>query len=225
VCGRFAYFSAHEAVVKLFGLAPGSRAIEPRYNIAPTQFVPVVRAGGAGLRELAMLYWGLVPHWAKEKAIGARMINARAETLIEKPSFRTAFRKRRCLVVASGYYEWQATPQGKQPWFIERSDSAPFGMAGLWESWIEKPGEPPLESCAIVTTEASGELALLHHRVPVVLEPGGFSQWLDPGFSDTAALTSMLTAPAAGLMNARRVSRQVNNVRNDGPELIDAVAT
>ena len=133
MCGRFAFYSPHEAVVRLFGVAAAPE-IEPRWNIAPTRFIATVREAG-GPREVAMLYWGLVPSWAKEKAIGARMINARSETLAEKPSFRNAFRRRRCLVLADGYYEWQRSGAAKQPYFIAFDDGQPFGMAGLWERW------------------------------------------------------------------------------------------
>lgn len=224
MCGRFAYFSAHEAMVRLFGLPADTPEVEPRWNIAPTQFVPAVRVGADGRRRLSLLYWGLVPHWAREKAIGARMINARAETLREKPSFRTPFRQRRCLVLADGYYEWQATPDGKQPWFIRRADRAPFAMAGLWESWVETPGEPPLESCTIITTEAAAPLDAIHHRVPVVLAAADYDRWLATGAADLEALAALLVAPTAGLLEPVRVSRRVNNARNEGPELIEPLA-
>lgn len=223
MCGRFAYYSAHEAMTRLFGLAADTPAIESRWNIAPTQFVPVVRADSAGLRRLAMLYWGLIPHWAKEKGIGARMINARAETLGEKPSFRTAFRRRRCLVVASGYYEWQAAAAGKQPWFIHAPDASPLAFAGLWESWSQSPQHQALESCTIITTAATGSLARLHHRVPVVLSQPAFTRWLDPGLQEVAALEDLLRAPADEMLTAYPVSRRVNNARNEGPELVAAV--
>lgn len=228
MCGRFAFFSAHEATLKLFGLPDGTPAIEPRWNIAPTQYVPAVRVEHEGVRRLAMLYWGLVPHWAKEKAIGSRMINARADTLAEKPSFRTAFRRRRCLVLASGYYEWQALPSGKQPWFIRRRDRAPFAMAGLWETWVERAGqggEPgtTLESCTIVTTDAGGRIAEIHHRVPAILEPQNYAAWLDPHGTDTAPLAPLLGGPQDGEMEAIPVSRRVNNARNEGPELVEPV--
>jgi putative SOS response-associated peptidase YedK len=133
MCGRFAFYSPHEAVIRLFGVAAAPE-IEPRWNIAPTQFIATVREP-CGPRELAMLCWGLVPSWAKEKSIGARMINARSETLTEKPSFRNAFRRRRCLILADGYYEWQRSGAVKQPYFIAFGDGQPFGMAGLWERW------------------------------------------------------------------------------------------
>ncbi len=223
MCGRFAFFSAHEAVVRLFGLQADSPQFEPRYNIAPTQFVPVVRVDHEGVRRLAALYWGLVPHWAKEKAIGARMINARAETLAEKPSFRVALRRRRCLVLASGYYEWQPLPGGKQPWFIRRPDGEPFAMAGLWESWVEHQDQPPLESCTIITTEATGRIAEIHHRVPAILPPDTYAQWLDPRITEPAEVAPLLVAPQDGLLEAVRVSTRVNNARNEGRELIAGV--
>ena len=225
MCGRFAYYSAHEAMRQLFELGPLTPEIQSRWNIAPTQFVPVVRVDTAGTRQLAMLYWGLIPHWAKEKSIGARMINARAETLTEKPSFRVAYRRRRCLIVASGYYEWQALAGGKQPWFISPADGAPFGMAGLWESWIETPGQPPLESCAIITTEATGEIAKLHHRVPVILPAAQHARWLDPAEQDPSAVSDLLRAPEDGVLTARMVSKRVNNARNEGAELIEPSAS
>lgn len=220
MCGRFAFFSSHEAMVRLFGLPAGTAAVEPRWNIAPTQYVPTVRTGQDGVRRLALLYWGLIPGWAKERAIGARMINARAETIAEKPSFRSAWRRRRCLMLATGYYEWQATPTGKQPYFIQRADGDPFAMAGLWESWIETPGEPPLESCTIITTQAMPPLDRIHHRVPVILPRQAYDDWLEPRQPDLAALGAMLAPPEANSLVAEPVSRRVNNARNEGPDLV-----
>ncbi len=226
MCGRFAFYSPAEAITRLFGVQ-GAAAVEPRWNIAPTTFVPVVRLDDAGARRLSMLYWGLVPHWAKEKSIGARMINARAETLAEKPSFRTAYRRRRCLVLAEGWYEWKPEGGAKQPYFIHAANGEPFAMAGLWESWVETAGEPPLESCAIVTTEAVGTLAEIHHRTPVVLEPQSFDTWLDcsapaASVANAAAVTSLLVAAPEGRMRVRQVSKKVNNARNEGQDLLDA---
>ncbi len=226
MCGRFAFYSPAEAITRLFGVQ-GAAAVEPRWNIAPTTFVPVVRLDDAGARRLSMLYWGLVPHWAKEKSIGARMINARAETLAEKPSFRTAYRRRRCLVLADGWYEWKPEGGAKQPYFIHAANGEPFAMAGLWESWVETAGEPPLESCAIVTTEAVGTLAEIHHRTPVVLEPQSFDTWLDcsapaASVANAAAVTSLLVAAPEGRMRVRQVSKKVNNARNEGQDLLDA---
>jgi putative SOS response-associated peptidase YedK len=226
MCGRFAFYSPAEAITRLFGVQ-GAAGVEPRWNIAPTTYVPVVRLDDAGARRLSMLYWGLIPHWAKEKSIGVRMINARAETLAEKPSFRTAYKRRRCLLLADGWYEWKTEGGAKQPYFIHAANGEPFAMAGLWESWVETPGEPALESCAIVTTEAAGSLADIHHRMPVVLDAGGFSTWLDcsapvASAANAAAVAALLTAAPEGRMQVRRVSRKVNNARNEGPELLQA---
>lgn len=224
MCGRFAFFSSHEAMLRVFGLPPQSPEVAPRWNIAPTQPVPAVRAGPQGQRRLSMLHWGLVPSWAKERAIGARMINARAETVAEKPAFRSAWKQRRCLVLADGYYEWQATAAGKQPWFIRRADREPFGLAGLWESWVESPGAEPLESCTILTTAAPPSLAAIHERVPVVIPATAFDRWLAPQGVDLDAFAALLVAPSAGSLQAHRVGRAVNNARHDGPELIEPVA-
>jgi len=217
MCGRFAFFSSHEAMLRVFGLPVQTPAVAPRWNIAPTQPVAAVRAGAGGGRELAMLHWGLVPSWARERSIGARMINARAETVAGKPAFRSAWRQRRCLVLADGYYEWQATSAGKQPWFIRRADREPFALAGLWESWVESPGAAPLESCTILTTSAPPPLAAIHERVPVVIPAPAFDSWLAPRGADLAALATLLVAPTAGSLQAYRVGRGVNNARHDGP--------
>jgi putative SOS response-associated peptidase YedK len=221
MCGRFAFYSPHEAVTRLFGVAAAPE-VEPRYNIAPTQFVAAVREAG-GPRELAMLYWGLVPSWAKEKSIGARMINARAETLQEKPSFRTAFRRRRCLVLADGYYEWQRAGAVKQPYFIAFEDGAPFGMAGLWERWRDPTTGEPLESCCIVTTVPAPSVADVHDRMPVIIPPEAHAEWLDPRNDSTDRLARLLGPwPAPGL-HARPVSRRVNDARNQGADLVEEV--
>lgn len=224
MCGRFAFFSSHEAMLRVFDLPADTPRVAPSWNIAPTRFVPAVRLDAGRQRRLAMLYWGLVPRWARDKSIGARMINARAETVAEKPAFRSAFRQRRCLVLADGYYEWQVTGSGKQPWFISRVDHEPFAMAGLWESWIESPGSDPLESCTILTTEAPAVLAAIHHRMPVVLPAAAYAAWLDPKISDPAVLAKLLAPPAARCLSARRVSRRVNDARHDGPELTEPLA-
>ena len=137
MCGRFAFYSPSEATAALFGVAT-SRAVEPRYNIAPTQFIAAIRNGDDSQPELVMFRWGLVPFWAKDPSIGARMINARAETVAEKPSFRNAYRKRRCLILADGFYEWHKDADGKTPWLISLADGSPFAFAGLWERWDSK---------------------------------------------------------------------------------------
>jgi len=217
MCGRYAFFSPAESVTGLFGLE-SCLPIEPRYNIAPTQYVPVLRAAAGRGRELAMLYWGLVPAWAKDRAIGNRMINARAETLAEKPSFRTAFRKRRCALLASGFYEWKRDADRKRPFFIHRKDGEPFVMAGLWERWDK--GSEPLESCTIITTQANDFMQGLHHRMPVILDPATLPLWLDPANGDTTLLGSLLAPREEGVLAAEEVSQRVNNPRNEGPELV-----
>jgi len=224
MCGRFAFYSPHEAVTRIFGVA-GATPVEPRYNIAPTQFVAAVRADAAGRRALAMLHWGLVPSWAKEKSIGARMINARAETLGEKPSFRGAYRRRRCLVLADGWYEWQRSGPAKQPYFITFGDGEPFGMAGLWETWRDPAGGEPLESCCIVTTAAAPELAQVHDRMPVIIPAERRDEWLDPGNDAAGALDGFLVPWARGGLEARPVSRRVNSARNEGADLVEPLGT
>jgi putative SOS response-associated peptidase YedK len=219
VCGRYAFFSPAEAVKRVFAL-DDVPALEPRYNIAPTQDVPTVRAGEEGARAFALLHWGLVPKWAKEKAIGNRMINARAETLAGKPSFRDAFRKRRCLVLADGWYEWQVAPGGKQPWFIRMKDARPFAFAGLWERWKDPATGAPLESCTIVTTDAAESIRKIHERMPVVLAEADQDRWLDTAFSDTDKLSELLRPFDPKLLEAWKVGREVNAPKNQGPELI-----
>jgi putative SOS response-associated peptidase YedK len=219
VCGRYAFFSPAEAVRRTFAL-DAVPELEPRYNIAPTQDVPAVRAGPEGRREFAMLHWGLVPKWAKERAIGNRMINARAETLAEKPSFRDAFRKRRCLVLADGWYEWQVAAGGKQPWFVRREDARPLAFAGLWERWKDPANGALLESCTIVTTDAAASIRRIHDRMPVLLAEGDWDRWLDTAFADTALLSELLVPFGAAPLEAWPVSRQVNAPKHQGPELI-----
>ena len=196
--------------------------LEPRYNVAPTQDVPAVRAAEEGARRFAMLHWGLVPKWAKERAIGNRMINGRAETLAEKPSFRDAFRKRRCLVLADGWYEWQVAPGGKQPWFIRRKDARPFAFAGLWERWKDPSDGSMLESCTIVTTDAAESIKKIHERMPVVLEETDWDRWTDTAFSDTGTLSELLKPCDPKTLEAWPVSREVNAPKNQGPGLIAA---
>jgi putative SOS response-associated peptidase YedK len=222
MCGRFAFYSPHEAIRRLFAVMDAPE-IEPHYNIAPTTFIPTIRHDEAAARRLALLYWGLVPSWAKEKSIGARIINARGETLREKPSFRSAFRRRRCLVLADGYYEWQKLPDGKQPHFIRMRSGQPFAMAGLWESWAEPDAEKPLESVAIVTTSPSEMLARVHDRMPVILPPAQYDFWLDRKNEDVESLCLLLVAYPEEEMEVVPVSKRVNNSRNDGPDLIEAL--
>jgi putative SOS response-associated peptidase YedK len=220
MCGRYAFFSPAEAVRRTVALDDVPE-LEPRYNIAPTQDVPAVRSGEEGRRAFAMLHWGLVPKWAKEKAIGNRMINARAETLAEKPSFRDAFRRRRCLVVADGWYEWQVAPGGKQPWFIRMKDARPFAFAGLWERWKDPANASLLESCTIVTTDASASIRKIHDRMPCVLPEAQWDRWLDTAYADTEQLTQLLAPYDPKGLAFWPVSRQVNAPKNQGAKLIE----
>jgi putative SOS response-associated peptidase YedK len=231
MCGRFAFYSPHEAMVRLFGLPDDTPAVEPRYNIAPTTLIPAVREladdGGltpdvAATRRLAMLYWGLVPVWAKEKSIGARMTNARSETLREKPAFRSAYRQRRALVPADGYYEWrQLGPRDKQPYFIRPVSGGPFALAALWESWRDPASGEVLESCTLITTMPPKSIAWIHDRMPVIIPPAAFAEWLDPRNHDVASLDRLFGPDGAGPMIAHPVSRLVSNARNQGPRLIE----
>jgi putative SOS response-associated peptidase YedK len=224
VCGRFAFYSPHEAVVRLFGLPEDTPEIEPRYNIAPTLFIPAVREDVAATRKLAMLYWGLVPSWAKERAVGARSINARAETLRDKPSFSTAYRKRRALVLADGYFEWQKlNAREKQPYFIQPASGTPFAFAALWDWWRDSASGEPLESCALVTTNAPAAIAHIHDRMPVILPPAAYAEWLDPRNEDVDRLDRLLVPESAGELVARPVGRAVSNARNEGAHLIESL--
>ena len=214
MCGRFAFYSPSEATAALFGIS-GSIAVEPRYNIAPTQFIVAIRNNEESERELAMFRWGLIPSWAKDPSIGNRMINARAETVMEKPSFRAAYRRRRCLVLADGFYEWKKNGDTKTPWFISLANGAPFAFAGLWENWQSKGTDESIQSTTIITTAANEFMAALHHRMPVVLQPDTADRWLD-GDDD------LIDAVASNSPEFRAwpVDRRVNNARNEGEDLI-----
>lgn len=220
MCGRYAFFSPAEAVRRAFAV-DDLPPLEARYNIAPTQPVPVVREQEAGRRAVVLLHWGLVPGWARDRAIGNRMINARAETLGERPAYRRAFRKRRCLVAADGWYEWQAAAGGKQPWFIRARDGGPMGFAGLWESWRDPGTGEALESCTIVTVDAPGSLAQIHRRMPAVLSTDAYAPWLDPAREDGDALSALLGPVDPARFEAWPVSRAVNDPHHQGPELAE----
>ncbi len=231
MCGRFGLFHTWEELHAAYGLVVSQPYMLPaRYNIAPSQdIVAIIRAGsreGAGdalARVPAAFRWGLVPSWAKDPGMGARMINARAETIAEKPSFRAAFRRRRCIIPASGFFEWQATGTGpKQPVWISRPDGGLISFAGLWEAWLGPDGSE-LETATIVTTEANETLRPFHHRMPVILEPDGFDAWLGSGADDRfdrEAAGELLRPAPEGAVRGISVGRAVNDIRNDGPELL-----
>jgi putative SOS response-associated peptidase YedK len=215
MCGRFAFYSPSEATAALFGV-DASVAVEQRYNIAPTQYVAAIRRGDEDNNELTMLRWGLVPSWAKDPSIGNRMINARAETIAEKPSFRTAYRLRRCLILSDGFYEWHTENGVKIPYYITLASGNAFAFAGLWEHWQSKVTEENLQTTTIITTAANDFLSQLHHRMPIVLEAANAARWLD----GEVQLLDELTANAP-VFQAWPVDRQVNNARNEAAELID----
>jgi putative SOS response-associated peptidase YedK len=221
VCGRFTQASPGEVIAELFDL-PEVPRLAPRWNIAPTQPVGAVRTGAGGARELVELHWGLIPSWAKERSVGARMINARAETVAEKPAFRAALRARRCLIVADGFYEWRKTGARKQPHFIRLRDGRPFAFAGLWERWAAGPDEA-VESCVIVTTTPNELLAPIHDRMPVILAPSDFAGWLDPGTRDASRVLPLLRPHPADEMEAYPVGLRVNNPGNDDPSCARAL--
>jgi len=223
MCGRFTLRAPASLVAEqfaLFEMAP----FAPRFNIAPSQPVAVVRLlPDEPERQLAWLRWGLIPSWATDPAIGNRMINARAETVAEKPAFRAALRRRRCLVIADGFYEWQKTGGKKQPHFIHMRDDRPFAFAGLWESW-EGADHSVVESCTLLTTEPNQLLAPIHNRMPVILAPERYHQWLDPGVGDPDRLRPLLAPYPADRMGAYPITTYVNSPANDGPRCIERAA-
>lgn len=195
----------------------------PRYNAAPTQLLPVYREHPERGRELVLLRWGLVPFWAKDASIGARMINARSDTVAEKPAFRAAFRRRRCLVPMAGFYEWQKTSSRKVPHFIRLLNADLFAAAGLYEYWQGKDGGEPIETYTILTSDANPMMRRLHDRMPVLLHETDYDSWLDPKNENTNALKKLLVPFPEDEMRAYPVSTRVNNVRNDAPELLEPV--
>ena len=217
MCGRFVITSAPAALRQLFGYIDQPN-FPPRYNVAPTQPIPVVIVEN-GIRHFRLMRWGLWPAWVKDPRKFSLLINARAETVLEKPAFKNAIRRRRCLIPADGYYEWQAAGARKRPHFIHRRDGAPIGFAGLAETWIGPNGEE-LDTVAIVTAPASEELAVLHDRVPVTIRPGDFDRWLDCSAEDAESVMALLIAPEAGEFVWHEISTRVNRVANDDAQLI-----
>ena len=222
MCGRFTLTKPIPVLAELF-LFPETGEQEPRYNIAPTQAVAAIRApGGPDRRELAFFRWGLIPSWADDPAIGNRLINARAETAAQKPAFRSAFRQRRCLVLADGFYEWQRLGTKKQPYYFRMRDGQPFAFAGLWERW-EDEGKP-LETCTLLTTEANAVLRPIHERMPVILEPSSYNRWLDPACQQVDLLQPLLRPYRSEDMIGYPVSPLVNNPRNENPKCVEPAA-
>ena len=220
MCGRFTLKTPSAQLAEMFEQLTIPEIV-PRYNIAPTQDVLCLRVSN-GQREMSLLRWGLVPFWAKDLKMGARMINARGETVAEKPAFRSAFKKRRCLVVADGFYEWKKEADGKQPYYITRADEQPFCMAGLWESWRDKTNEDaaPVQTCTVITTNANELMSSLHDRMPVILDADKQDFWLDPSFSERKPLEEALIPYPSDEMKFVRVSKVVNKATNEVPECV-----
>jgi len=220
MCGRFVQASPSRAYAELFGLDETELDLPPRYNVAPSQVVLAARAEANGGARLVPLRWGLVPGWSKGPDSRYSMINARAETVHEKPAYRSAFKYRRCLIPSEGFYEWRSEVGRKQPWLIHRRDHQPFAMAGLWEHWQDPAGNE-LESCTILVTEANELIAPIHDRMPVILDPRDWAGWLDPLNQEPSVLRPLLRSYPAEEMAAYPVSSQVNRPGNEGPALIE----
>jgi putative SOS response-associated peptidase YedK len=223
MCGRFALYSDPFTLARRFE-AEALPELRPRYNIAPTQNIPIVREE-EGKRRFALARWGLIPHWAKDMKIGYSTINARAETVADKPAFGNAFRNRRCLVPADGFYEWQAIAGSKvkQPWFIALRDREPMAFAGLWERWRNPEGEE-LESCSIIVTDANEIMRPIHDRMPVILAPEDWDVWFETDTKYAGSLQSLLKPYPAEDMVAWPVSTKVNSPGNDSVECMEAVS-
>jgi len=220
MCGRFTLRTREAALIEQFGGVPPPQ-LGLRYNIAPTQPVAIVRIEAERDERLwELVRWGLVPSWVKDASIGNRMINARAETVADKPSFRSAFRRRRCLVPADGYFEWQPTGSGKQPYYIRQADDRPFAMAGLWDRWLNPATGEPLSTCTIITTQANELTQPIHDRMPVILNAADYDLWLDPQMQDPARVGALLRPFAGSTLRADPVDTHVNSPRNDDPRCI-----
>lgn len=223
MCGRYSITTVPEAMRTLFRFDGPLLNLPPRYNVAPTQDAPVVVRAPEGGRQLTMMRWGLVPSWSKEgPSARFSMHNARAETVAEKPAYRSAFRDRRCLVPADGYYEWEKRPDGRQPYRYTMSDGSTFAFAGLWDRW-KRPDGTMLSSFTIIVTEANALAAQVHDRMPVILDRDGMDAWMTD--SSLADLLALLKPFPADRMAATPVSRQLNKATNEGPELIEPVST
>lgn len=222
MCGRFALSAPVDTIRRHFHLRE-EVDLQPRYNIAPGQQLAAVRVGIEG-REFAMLRWGLIPFWAREAKIGCRLINARAETLEEKPSFRNSFKKYRCLIPSDGFYEWKEIPgrKTKMPYFIRLNDGGLFSMAGLWGTWQDKTTGEVIESCTIITTEPNTLLAEIHNRMPVILRPDQYGPWLNTQ-TESNTLKKMFKPFAAKKLSFHPVSGLCNNPENDSPACLKEI--
>jgi len=229
MCGRYVSATPPDQVAAYFDAEAPEVLLEPSYNVAPTKDVYAVLSDGP-TRRMDAFHWGLVPLWAKDAKIGSRMINARAESLADKNAYKSAFRRRRCLIPADGFYEWRKDPDArpkakKQPYFVHRPDGEPFAFAGLWEVWKgPNKDQEPMRSCVIITTDADGPMAEIHDRMPAILPPSAWDTWLDREVDDLELLGKLLVPAPPEIIAIHPISTEVNNVRNDGPELIEEVA-
>ncbi|HBE20709.1 MAG TPA: hypothetical protein DEG17_03520 [Cyanobacteria bacterium UBA11149] len=222
MCGRFTQSKLGNAIAEIFQLTEVP-ALTPRYNIAPTQSVAtILKTVALEEKQLKMLHWGLIPSWAKDRSIAVKLINARAETVSIKPAFRSAFRQRRCLVLADGFYEWQQQENKtiKQPFYFRFRDEHPFALAGLWESWQDVTGKI-IDSCTILTTEANKLVSSIHHRMPVILNPADYDLWLDPGVKKLEVLHNLLRPYPTDDLISYPVTKAVNNANYDSVSCID----
>ncbi len=218
MCGRYRLSRRKQILEEHFDSVSGMEDWNPRYNIAPTQSVPVIRQNPKeAVRELSLFHWGLVPSWVKDPSVAARMINARSETASTKPAFSEALKFRRCLVPADGFYEWRKTGKVKEPYCFEINDGRLFAFAGIWERWNDPSGKP-LETCSILTTTPNAVTSAVHDRMPVILNPDNYDLWLDPGLKDAALVSDLLRPCDARLMRCYPVSSRVNSVINDDEE-------
>jgi putative SOS response-associated peptidase YedK len=219
MCGRFTLSANAQRLREFFPLFEIPETV-PRFNIAPTQAALAVTQAENAKPRAAWLRWGLIPSWAKDKKIGVSLINARADTLASKPAFRAAFKRRRCLILADGFYEWRNGDKTapKQPFHLRRGDGQPFAFAGLWEHWAQE--QPPIDSCTIITTDANDVVRPVHDRMPVILDPRDYARWLDPASADSGVLQEMLRPYPPEQMTAVAVSPFVNNARNEGADCL-----
>lgn len=220
MCGRFAQCFDVQATADWLAAEPPAEPTTPSYNIAPGRAVLACRLGAAGRRELSPFHWGLIPGWAKDRKLGYKTFNARAETVAEKPSFRAAFRRRRCLIPADAFYEWQSTPDGKQPFAFRHRDQRPMTFAGLWEHWVDPDSRETLESATIIVTSANQTVAAIHDRMPVILDARHWDAWLDPAERALSELTALLAPYPADRLIRYPVAKAVGNPRCDGPECL-----
>lgn len=224
MCGRYSQRQPAEVIAKAFEV-DNVPALEPRYNVAPTQSVPtVLQPSVSKNRQFKMMHWGLIPKWAKDSKIGSKLINARAETVAEKPAFKSAFRKRRCLVLADGFYEWQQqeNKKQKQPYYFFLKDGQPFAFAGLWEQWEDASGEV-IDSCTLLTTDANELMRPVHNRMPVILNPKDYERWLDSELKEPEQLQPLLRPYSTQEMLTYPVSTVVNKPSNDDTECIKSI--